>query len=230
MSLYYDQRTANIKSSNNVSTTVYATPTSPTFTVKLGSGADVVTPYDQWIVNRWNTGIIKEDNMTKPLTNTDPATVEKMKNEFANYVKYGDCFNDVMIKLTRMQVTTAYNSSIQGIKVYVPDKVMGVWIAGKEYKQVVKEPDIFSMEFGCALALAKHMYGSMLTSRGIELAAENLLYLKPVVKEIKTAIRMYKDMEKAKAKEAAREEEIKAIKARRREKNRLRREKRKQKR
>ena len=117
-----------------------------------------------------------------------------------------------------------YEGRIKKITMYVPNKVMGVKINNKEYKQVVKEPDEFSMEFGVALALAKSMYGGDYTPEGVEMKAKDFLLRKSYLKEIKTAIRAYEYEKELEEKMKKREEEIKQIKLRRREKNKKRRE------
>lgn len=142
------------------------------------------------------------------------------------YKKIADTFtkgmkeemNTTTINVEKVNFELSSRTKIQNIKVYVPGKVMGVRIAGKEYKQVVKEPDEFSMEFGCALALAKYMFGKALTPEGIEVAAHMMLYLKCVKTEIRRAIKAYHENEAVKAKIEKEKEEIKAIKERRRAK------------
>lgn len=117
--------------------------------------------------------------------------------------------------------------TITDIKIYVPEKVMGVTITNlkarpykdHEYKSVVKEPDSFSMEYGCALAIAKFLYSDIYTMAGIEHAAHDLLEIKPIVKEIRRAIRCYRLNQESKEKRIRELAEIEAIKKHRREKN-----------
>ena len=149
-----------------------------------------------------------------------------------DYVKYGDYYkkkgsNNMKTKelCGVRQTATKYNeiilseeARIKEIKIYVPGKVMGVTIDGHNYKQIVKEPDEFSMEFGCALALSKYLYGKVLTIEGVEQMAHNLLYLKCVQAEIRRAIKAYNNSERAKEKERKIDEKNKAIKERRRAK------------
>lgn len=167
------------------------------------------------------------DWVVKSLVNS-PQTYD----DYVKYIKYGDYYkkkgsNDMKVKelCSVTQTAMKYNeiilskeARIQEIKIYVPGKVMGVTINGHNYKQVVKEPDEFSMEFGCALALSKYLYGRVLTIEGVEQMAHNLLYLKCVQAEIRRSIKAYNNSERAKEKERKIDEEYKAIKERRRAK------------
>ena len=152
---------------------------------------------------------------TAPSTNTTPLVTTKTV-----YVTPSDVREKAKVKVEKPH----YEGVIQKITVYVPNKVMGVRINGKEYKQVVKEPDEFSMEFGVALAWAKDIYGSNFTPEGVEMKAHELLMQKRYVKKIKAAIRAYEYEKELEEKMKKREEEIKQIKLRRREKNKKRRE------
>lgn len=165
---------------------------------------------------------------TKTVTATDCTVPEVDYTSFYNRiakvkeimeVKKETVGNMTTISVEKVNFKLSRRTKIQTIKVYVPGKVMGVRIDGHEYKQVVKEPDEFSMEFGCALAMAKHMFGKTLTPEGIELAAHiMLLYLKCVKDEIRRAIKAYHENEAVKAKIEKEKEEIKAIKKRRKAK------------
>lgn len=122
---------------------------------------------------------------------------------------------------------------IEEIKILVPNKVMEVTLNGNlcwgvrsgTYKMVVREPDVFDMEFGCALAIAKAIYSTVYTPDYVEEKAYEILKTKYYLKEIRKAIKKYnkKVAEEKKAQKA--EEERKAIIARRRAKNKKRKEK-----
>lgn len=141
---------------------------------------------------------------------------KKIADTFAKGTK--EEMNTTTINVEKVNFELSSRTKIQSIKVYVPGKVMGVRIDGHEYKQVVKEPDEFSMEFGCALAIAKYKFGKALTPEGIELAAHMLLYLKCVKDEIRRAIRAYNENEARRSKIKKEKEKIRAIKERRRAK------------
>ena len=173
-------------------------PTTTTTSIDVATGVNVATGVDY----------------TKYFKKTD--LIAKIAK--AMEVKKETMGNMTTINVEKVNFELSSRSKIQNIKVYVPGKVMGVRIDGHEYKQVVKEPDEFSMEFGCALAIAKYKFGKALTPEGIELAAHMLLYLKCVKDEIRRAIKAYHENEAVKAKIEKEKEEIKAIKKRRKAK------------
>lgn len=141
------------------------------------------------------------------------------------YKRYSECFEYAKKKINSVN-KNQFAYLVGAVKIYVPDKVMGVWIKGKEYKQVVKEPDVFSMEFGIALAISKFLFREDFTAEGVEKMAHELLLLKDVNTEIRRAIRVNKEAEKhAKRIEETRKEALE-IRKRRREKNKKRRERR----
>ena len=180
----------------------------------------------------WSDVCALRDIVPWRTTTTNTITVQVGDNsiEATDYTKFYKKIADTFTKGTKEKMSTttisvekvnfelSNRTRIQNIKIYVPGKVMGVRIAGHEYKQVVKEPDEFSMEFGCALAIAKYQFGKALTPEGIEVAAHMLLYLKCVKNEIRRAIKAYHENEAVKAKVEKEKEEVKAIKERRRAK------------
>jgi len=123
---------------------------------------------------------------------------------------------------------------ITNINVLVPNKVMEVTLAPEysplvtpgTYKTVVREPDEFNMEFGCALAIAKSIYGQYYTHEFVERAArEIILYNKFFLKEIRSAIKRYNRGQKQQMEALRAEQERQEIIERRRAKNKKRREK-----
>lgn len=128
-------------------------------------------------------------------------------------------------------------NNIVNIKILAKDKVVSVEISdGKNeknytYKQICREPDTFSLRYALALALTKHWHrkeGSRLTSGGLQYYVD--FYLKTNYdfnKEIDRALKFYNKTEREKALAKAKEEEIKAIKARRAAKQKRNRERRK---
>ena len=166
-----------------------------------------------WVVKAWDNSPRTDDDYVKY------GDYYKMKG--FNDMKFSELYGVTQVTQTAMkynEIILSKDASIKEIKIYVPGKVMGVTINGHIYKQVVKEPDEFSMEFGCALALSKYLYGKVLTIEGVEQMAHKLLYLKCVQAEIRRAIKAYNNSERAKEKERKIDEEYKAIKERRRAK------------
>ena len=131
-------------------------------------------------------------------------------------------------------VLTFSSVLIININVLVPNKVMEVTLAPEyshlvtpgTYKMVVREPDEFDMEFGCALAIAKSIYGQHYTHEFVERAArEIILYNKFFLKEIRSAIKRYNRAQKQQMEALRAEQERQEIIERRRAKNKKRREK-----
>ena len=127
----------------------------------------------------------------------------------------------------------SFDPLIKSINVLVPNKVMEVEItdgdmnypsfiprpkSGK-YKMVVQEPDQFDMRYGCALGIAKAIYGKVYTHEYLESKVPEILGMKYFVKEIDKVIKAYNKKLKEAEKIAKQDEERKAIIARRKEKN-----------
>ena len=109
-------------------------------------------------------------------------------------------------------------SEVEKIEVLSPGKVVRVTLAsGKSYKQICRKGDNFSLHFAVALALVKDM-GLNLTPTGNEYYANLLSYYKDFNKVIDRGIKKYYRDLREEEKKKAREDEIKAIKARRRAK------------
>lgn len=147
---------------------------------------------------------------------------------------FENCFtkkNDVLFSIDSANIS--FDPLIKSINVLVPNKVMEVEItdgnmnypsfiprpkSGK-YKMVVREPDQFDMRYGCALGIAKAIYGKVYTHEYLESKVSEILGMKYFVKEIDKAIKEYNKKLKEAEKIAKQDEERKAIIARRKEKN-----------
>ena len=168
-----------------------------------------------------------------PLTTNN--TITFTTDQWFQAVKdFENCFtkkNDVLFSIDNIDIS--FGPLIKSINVLVPNKVMEVEItddymnypyfiphpkSGK-YKMVVQEPDQFDMRYGCALGIAKAIYGKVYTHEYLESKVPEILSMKYFAKEIDKAIKAYnKKLENAE-KIAKWEEERKAIIARRKEKN-----------
>lgn len=187
-------------------------------------GEDTITSTGTLYMQRdsqWTTATLITGTSCPSFTAT---TTEDTDYESKNYT----------LAPTNISLTIEIPPLISDIEIIVPNKVMVVTISDNhqicgfqpgKYKQVVKEPDEFSLEFGCALALAKSYYGKEYTLEGLEEKAHEFLIRKKYVKIINQAIKQYKQKIKDKEKTELEEKERKAIIERRKAKNKKRREK-----
>lgn len=85
------------------------------------------------------------------------------------------------------------NKEIDRIKIPKENMIVIVrFYDGNEYKMVRREPDVFSLERACYLAIAKHEFGQFLTPSGIEAKATELSYRKEYEAIVKRGIAKYK--------------------------------------
>lgn len=131
--------------------------------------------------------------------------------------------------------------AVLGIEVLSENKVVAVTIGDfryernvKTFKQVCREPDVFDLKYAVALALTKYLHrdpGRRLTTYGLERMTEYYLtYSYDFRKEVDRALRAYAKLEREKAMEEAKQEEIKRIKERRAAKQKRNRERRRERR
>ena len=173
------------------------------------------------------------------MLNTDPLSAVNTASATPDATPIYNNRIEMMKKGSEEMVLTFSAVLITNINVLVPNKVMEVTLAPKysyiiapgtitpgTYKMVVREPDEFDMEFGCALAIAKSIYGQHYTHEFVERAArEIILYDKFFLKEIRSAIKRYNQAQKQQMEALRAEQERQEIIERRRAKNKKRREK-----
>ena len=182
------------------------------------------------IVNTANT--FSYTTSTKSVNACDyaaPSTSIKMTEG-----QYCNLFSDINKGLDSVEITD-YKSkmTIKDINVYgKPDpKVVEVEFENgydkktTKIKAVCDKDDVFDLEFGVYIAMAKYLYGKALTTKGIEFKAFELSLYTENEKKVRKAIKEYHKKIKALEDEKKELEEQKKAKLRRKEKNHLRRQK-----
>lgn len=119
-----------------------------------------------------------------------------------------EVYNDKVVKVTFIDNT--FNSTI-------------------EVKAICDEDDVFDLEKGVYVCIAKLLYKGILTAPGIESASYDIALFKNNVKNVNKAIKKYYKELKEEEKNKEEEKKEKAAKLHRRNKNRIRKQKRKEK-
>lgn len=114
------------------------------------------------------------------------------------------------------------NYIIESYKVVVPNKVIIVnFTDGQSEKVVCDKNDTFDLRRGLFIAIAKHMHKNKYTLEGIEHKATEMSYEKVYVKVVESAIKKHNREEKELEKTMKIVEERKAAELRKKEKKRL---------
>ena len=105
---------------------------------------------------------------------------------------------DHLKRVENIQKKIDYYRNVSGfdlINEVVPNEVVKTKFYGREYKMIRDPRDEFSMKKVLYLAIAKHLYSDVYTSKGIEKKAEELKYKKAYAKRVEQAMKMLAAME-----------------------------------
>lgn len=152
---------------------------------------------------------INYDSILMPTTSTYSINWDEYKN-FLN----SDEYKNVLHSLDNY-FTIKDSEAIKEIVELVPQKVYKIiFYSGKSVKTILDSHDTFDPEYMLFLAYAKMLYSKKLTFNGVLNKSYQLQYEKRYVKLVKDGLKLFKKIQKDKAKK----EEEERIKKRRHEK------------
>lgn len=169
--------------------------------------------YDKYVLRRKEVNNMEyADTMTNNMAHSNDYGCNSISAEYI-----GARYNGTTTPYINMTIRDA--RSFENIRILSENKVVEVTFAdGVKKKMICQDERDFSLEFALYLALAKRLYSDKYTSEGVYKKALDMKYEKYFVKLVHDGLKLYKNIQIEKQKEAKRAEEEKQRIIKKREK------------